>query len=305
MRVILLATLLIVALAGCGGDDSGNEDTGSSQSSQGFLNLSITDAPIDEVDSVIVQFTGVEIQPETGDRLEFEFEEPRQIDLLDLQSGVSDFLLAQKPLPAGRYSWIRLKVETGPGSLDSYVKLADDSIYPLVIPSGNQSGLKLNRGFIVPAGATASFTIDFDLRKSVHKPSPESSDEYRLRPTLRLVDNVEAGSIAGTVDPDLISHAEGSVCAVYLFEGRDAVPADININGSETGPLTTASIKLDPLSGEYTFRAAFLNAGDYTLAFTCQAGDDDPETDDHIIFGETANVAVLAGAETICDFLLP
>jgi hypothetical protein len=76
--------------------------------------------------------------------------------------------------------------------------------HELTIPSGMQSGLKLNRGFDVPAGGSADFTIDFDLHKSVHM---TGSGSYMLRPTLRMVDNIMVGSISGTVTcPQRLHH---------------------------------------------------------------------------------------------------
>jgi len=62
--------------------------------------------------------------------------EPRQIDLL--------------ALTAGDYSWIRLKVNAARGLIDSYIDLLDDTRHSLYVPSGSQSGLKLNHGFNVP-----------------------------------------------------------------------------------------------------------------------------------------------------------
>jgi len=44
----------------------------------------------------------------------------------------------------------------------------------------------------------ASFTIDFDLRKSVHNPS-NPADDYILRPTLQLVDGNTEGALSGIV----------------------------------------------------------------------------------------------------------
>ncbi len=46
--------------------------------------------------------------------------------------------------------------------------------------------------------ANAVYTIDFDLRKSVVKPVGQPG--HFLRPGLRLVQNLDIGSIPGTVD---------------------------------------------------------------------------------------------------------
>jgi hypothetical protein len=183
---ITLATGMALLLVACGGGSS-------SSSSTGTLNLAITDAPVDDAKAVVVEFTGVQLQKAGGERIDYdfvdEFDNPvaMQIDLLALTDGATADMLNDVTLDAGQYSWMRLKVNAEKGVLDSYIMLNDDSQFSLHIPSGNQSGLKLNRGFVVPAGGVASYVIDFDLRKSVHKPSAANQD-YKLRPTLRLID---------------------------------------------------------------------------------------------------------------------
>jgi hypothetical protein len=175
--------------------------------------------------------------------------------------------------------------------------------YSLWIPSGDQTGLKLVRGFVVPAGGSADFTIDFDLRKSVNKSQGQGNcqDVYKLKPALRIVDNTSVGSIAGTVSQNLINDLSCTTGnAVYVFQGANVPPDDVD--GVPPDPVTSAIVKLND-SGEYSYRAAFLNSGDYTIAFTCQAEDDDPEAGDNLNFMGTANVSVSAGSETVHNFL--
>ena len=289
------ATALLVVLccvAACGGGGGGGGGTGT-------LTLSITDAPIDDAAAVVVEFTGVELKPAGGGRVVFDFDTPRQIDLLSLQGNDSTPLLDGVEVPAGDYNWIRLKVNAAKGTLDSYVELEDHSQVSLFIPSGEQSGLKLVSGFTVAQGGIADFTIDFDLRKSVH--DPVGQEGYFLRPALRLVDNLEVGSISGTV-PDSYVNAPGCSGghAVYLYAGYDAVVDDV---GSANEPLTSALVVSDSDSGPHHYTIGFVAAGyHYTIAFTCQAASDDPELDDVIDFVGAANVDVTAGADTSHDF---
>jgi len=245
---------------------------------------------------VVVEFTGVEIKARDGGDTEvFDFA-PRQIDLLALDGGGSEILLSDEDLPAGEYEWIRLKVNAGRNASDSFIELDDGSIHPLFIPSGNQTGLKLIRGFTIGAGSTHNFTIDFDLRKSVIHP-PGLGEPYLLKPVLRLVNNLEVGTINGTVAPELI--VEGCVPAVYLYTGADVVPDDI---GSATSPLATTAVRLDDATGAYRFRVAFVPTGSHTLAFTCGADDDGAETDDALTFSAPKNVTVSAGQTTTVEF---
>ena len=289
-----VACIAVLAfLAACGGGGSESSDTAQPF---GRLTLRITDSPVTSAKRVVVEFTGVEIKARGGGETEvFDFA-PRQIDLLALDGGGSEILLSDEDLPAGEYEWIRLKVNAGRNASDSFIELDDGSIHPLFIPSGNQTGLKLIRGFTIGAGSTSNFTIDFNLRKSVIHP-PGLGEPYLLKPVLRLVNNLEVGTIDGTVAPELI--VSDCMPAVYLYTGADVVPDD---NGSATPPLATTAVKLDEATGVYRFRVGFVPTGAHTLAFTCGADDDGAETDDAINFSAPRNVDVLAGQTTTVEF---
>ena len=292
-----VACILVLAmLAACGGGGSGSDMP---QSQFGRINLRITDSPVTSAKRVVVQFTGLEIKPAGGGETEvFEFA-PRQIDLLALDGGGSEVLLDDETLPAGEYESIRLKVNAGRDGSDSFIELDDGSIHPLFIPSGNQSGLKLIRGFTIGAGSTHNFTIDFDLRKSVVHP-PGLGEPYLLKPVLRMVNNLEVGTIDGTVANGLV--VDGCVPSVYLFTGANVVPDDI---GSATPPLASTAVDLDEATGVYRFRLAFVPAGEHTVAFTCAADDDAAETDDAVTFAAPLNATVVAGQTTTVEFAAP
>lgn len=283
---LVLASVLL-ALAGCKSDEP----------DKGKMAFAITDAPVDGAEAVVVEFTGIEVQG-AGERLNFDFDTPMTIDLLQLTGDESLELLPETTVNAGQYQWIRLKVNANQGVTDSYIDI-DGARYSLYVPSGAQTGLKLNRPFTVAAGGISDFTIDFDLRKSIHQPQNGSGD-YFLRPTLRIVDNLEVGHINGLVDETLIN-AEGcsDTSGVYLFPGYDAEADDIDTNEPE--PITTTTVELNT-DGFYEYEIGFVQAGDYTLAFTCEATNDDPETDDAIKFSATQNVTVTADETATVDF---
>lgn len=302
----LLSLLLAATLAACGG--GGGDGTATGQ-----LSLRVTDGPVDEARHVYMQFRGIELHGPGGTRTFYYCQDPdtsqhfvstaacahpapRQLDLLALTGGESAQLLDREVLRAGRYQWARLLVDAEPGVRDSYIVIGENE-YPLGIPSGDETGLKLNRGFTVPAGGLADFTVDFDLRKSVHG---RSGDEYLLRPTLRIVDNVQVGAIAGEVNAALVT--QGCSPAVYVYSGAGVVPDDID--GASPDPVTTVLVKPHEENGvtTYRYKAAFLEAGDYTVAITCQAAADDPATDDALAYTGAAAVAVAAKAVTTHDF---
>ncbi|AKE51162.1 DUF4382 domain-containing protein [Kangiella geojedonensis] len=286
LKVSALVTGVALGLVACKSDDP----------DKGKLAVAVTDAPVDGAEAVVVQFTGVEIQGPDG-RQTFDFASPKTIDLLELTGDESLELLPETDLTAGEYQWMRLMVNAERGVTDSYIDI-DSARYSLFVPSGSQSGLKLNRPFVIAAGGLTDFTIDFDLRKSVHEPQNDAEDYY-LRPTLRIVDNAEVGHINGMIDPNLIN-AEGCTdsSAVYLFAGADAEVDDVDANEPE--PVTTGLVEVNN-DGDYVYEIGFVLAGDYTLGFTCEAANDDPETDDVINF-TTQNVTVTANGTVTVDF---
>jgi hypothetical protein len=301
-----VSAALIMLVGACGTDSgspttagSGTPTSGSPSTGFGQMTLRITDAPVDDATAVVVEFTGVEIKAANEDRPEvFDFDAPRQIDLLALDGGGSETILEDEVLPAGSYEWIRLKVNAGRDASDSYVTDANGGKNPLFIPSGNETGLKLVDGFSVPAGGEADFTIDFNLRKSVLKP-PGLAGLYLLKPALQLIDNNDAGSIEGTVAASIA--AENCEPVVYVYQGLDVVPDDEYEDG-DSSPYRSTAVKLDETSGQYRYNASPLPSGDYTVALTCEAGNDDPEEDDDIAFIDPQNATVVAGEATIVDF---
>lgn len=299
----LSATPLVAALAmglsACGGssDTLNNSGNGSSQ-----LSIAITDAPIDSATSVVVNVTGLELKPAVGSSQNYVFcedqttaieaddcdnTEAKAIDLHTLTGSRSMDLLDEVDINPGTYNWIRLALDD---ANPAYIDLEDGSRHLLEIPSASQSGLKLNRGFTATQGSVTHFTIDVDLRKSIHQ---TGNGVYKMRPSLRIVDNSEAGHLTGQVASILID--DNCSPAVYLFEGANANADDAGANGE---PVASAIVALDNDSNDYRFEIGFLEAGSYTAALTCEADLDDPDSNDDIEFLLAKNATVTAQEET-------
>lgn len=289
------AGLLATQLVACGGGGSAGT---------GQLKFSVADAPVDGATAVVVKFTGVEVKPKNGPALQFDFS-ARSVDLLATAGGTAFLLLDGVTLEAGEYESIRLKVITNRNTTDSYIELRDGSRAPLFVPSGSESGLKINNGFTVPVGGVRALIVDFDLSRSIVKPTGQEA--YTLKPVLRLVDESTIGLIRGTVAASNITAAgctgdanTGAGNSVYLYSGSVTTPDDIG--GSGTQPFVTAPVKFDAATGTYGYTIAYLPAGSYTAAFTCQSMGDDPEVDDATVFSAPAAAPVTAGATTTVNF---
>lgn len=96
-------------------------------------------------------------------------------NLLALQNGL-DTLLAQGIIPTGTLKEIRFVL----GDNNS-IKI-DTTVYPLTIPSGGESGLKIKLNKNLQATAD-SVLIDFDAALSIMQ---TGTGEYKLKPVLKI-----------------------------------------------------------------------------------------------------------------------
>lgn len=300
--VVVAVTSLLTACGSSGNSTGSTTASTTSASSTGTISMAATDAPVDGVSRVQVTFNAIGLKPHNGPMQMLTLTTPRVINnLLDLTGNASQSILGSRTVPAGKYDYVRLFVV--PDAPNSFVDDNAGGRHNLVVPGqqGNSSQgtvrrfVQLNSGFTVPAGGNADFTIDFQLRKALVQP-PGQKGDYLLRPALRLANNVEAGTITGSVadslvtDPSCTSDLSADTGdAVYLYQGANVTPGDIQIDSqgqpvAPNSPLVTANVKQDPDTGTYGYTIAFVQAGTYTIAFTCQAHNDQPETAEKITF---------------------
>ena len=297
LRVWIGVAPFLVLTACGGGEEVPVEQTG-------IINIAITDATIDEVTEVNVQFAGVTLKPQSGDEIEVLFDPPKDFDLLTLSGGMTAELLPDTRVPVGSYNWIRLAVNAEFDNVfDSYAMVPQGQV-ELRVPSGSQSGLKLVSGFTVTQNQSTNIVIDWDLRKALSDAVGQPG--LQLRPALRVTNLAAYGTLNGTVAEALVNDrsctnnlAMDTGNAVYIYAGVVDPPGDIGDRTND--PLTTATVSQSE-SGTYVYEVNFLSVGEYTAAFTCQADDDDPETDNDIEFPVSQAFSIKDGATTVVDF---
>lgn len=291
------AAISAVLLASCGGEDT-------VQANSSTLHINLIDGPISSATKVWVQFSGVEVKPVGGDAQTFAFSPAKGFDLLTLQKGNAATLLGDTSVSAGEYEWVRLMLDSTAGS--SYI-VDSTGQHAIRIPSGAETGLKLVRGFTMPAGGRGDFTVDFVLDKSIIAP-PGQSPDYMMKPVLRITDNIQVGTISGTFAANTLSGipaCAGKAPIVYLYQGAGVTPDDIYnpLNGGTdtaptVDPLVTAPASLNGAS-VYAYTIAFVPVGSYTVAFTCD--NDDPAVDENappatplnfVVYPQTVTVSV-------------
>lgn len=163
--VFLTATfaLFVIVFSACKKESSGHST----------LNIRLTDAPAD-YQEVNVDLEGVTVKIADESWIELDAV-PGVYNLLGLQNGV-DTLIATEVLPKGILQEIRLVLGT-----DNTIKV-NGQTYPLVIPSGSESGLKIKVNKNLES-SVETLIIDFDAALSVQQ---EGTEDYKLRPVLKI-----------------------------------------------------------------------------------------------------------------------
>lgn len=105
-------------------------------------------------------------------------DEVMEFNLLDLTAN-NPVTLAHASVPAGTYKQIRIILDPNMATLG----LSDGSIHRLTVPSGNQSGIKLEGIFTVPEGQFYTLDIDMDPGKSVIS---TKGNGYMLKPVIEM-----------------------------------------------------------------------------------------------------------------------
>ena len=260
------------------------------------LSLRLTDAPIDNAVRVVLTFIAVEMKQQGGGWVKYTFDTPQAIDILQYHGTATADLLENVPIEPAVYKRIRLFVSANP--MDNFIELRGGGVQPLLIPGGSARGLTLRGNFNIQKMQPARFIIDIDLRQSIRQPG--GVGPYRMDLVYRVERTNNVGHIRGTIDsqslldPSCSDNDADTFNAIYVFRGKKTVPADINqLNNLNKDPVLTSPIRYDSKSGTYLYEAAYLRAGKYVVAFTCNADLENLEADDDLKFFDQQVVKVL------------
>jgi hypothetical protein len=297
-----LLCVIATALAACSGSGSDTETNDPTQvdpptgSNVGYLNLSISDAPIKDATKVCIRFDGVELKhADSDDKETIDFAEPLVIDLLAYQGSDSHPIVTNAEVPAGNYEWIRLKVTAerglngGANDGDSTTEVCDEEtessylvresggVHNLFIPSGSQRGLQLIKDITIPVNREANYTAEWDLGKSFNSP-PGLLPDVMMKPVVKLVANNEVGTLAGQVADGLITldscDAEFAP-SVYVFDDG-VTPNPLDDPFAEDDAVATGLVEqvtMEDSAMQWRYSIGFLLAGNYEAAYTCNGND--------------------------------
>ena len=170
-RIIIFACCLLLITAGC----KKNKSVG-----YGSMAVRMTDVP------AVYSSVNVNIQS-----IAIHFEDERKgsggwvlfatnsgfYDLLKLQNDVTVVLANEKVLPLGQVSQLRLILGDGNTVATGGV------VYPLVAPSGMQTGIKIDVNTEIKYKSHIDITLDFDADSSVVL---EGNGTFSLKPVIKI-----------------------------------------------------------------------------------------------------------------------
>lgn len=276
--IILVLSVLITAfsLQSCNSDES-NSNTANIQ-------LKLIDAEGD-YDKVLVDILDVQYNrgddeggwvsfegfslPETEDSL-------NRVDLCELIAGNS-LVLTDQEIEAGSLHQIRFIL----GENNGLVLDGEEDEIPLDTPSAQQSGLKLMLNEELAPGFSYTFILDWDVQKSIVKAG--NSGKYNLKPVIRVIAEVNSGTIAGQVADILETEPNADPMPLENVAITAYAAADVGFGT----PITTSYS-----NNEGEFKVQGLPEGSYILRV---------ELANYITIDITDPTAVTVGNETVLE----
>ena len=162
--VSALAIVLFVAFSAC-----------KKESGESTLRVRLTDAPAD-FQEVNIDLVAINVKlSDDSDAWVAVDAIPGVYNLLGLQNGV-DTLIVTKTFSKTTVKEIRLVL-----GQNNTIKV-NDAVFPLTVPSGSESGLKIKINKKLVA-SIETLIIDFDAALSVHQ---DGTGDYKLRPVLKI-----------------------------------------------------------------------------------------------------------------------
>ncbi|MCH7945180.1 MAG: DUF4382 domain-containing protein [Armatimonadetes bacterium] len=255
----LAFVVLLCVLFGCGGITS--------SSSNGTLAFLLADAPTTGVTEVNITVDRVEAHID-GEWVTITAPQ-ESYNLLELTQQAAP--LGSASVPAGTYTQVRVFIS------DASV-VDEDGTHDVMMPSVDQTGIKLNVDYTVEPGKITTILLDFNVDRSLVL---RGDGEYLLTPVIGAVVQVLSGTIAGTVMMDGDAVQGANVTAIY--EAGDNYPVGTEVNTSVTDE-------------NGMFKIWALLPGTYTVS-VAQTGDGDQVVSEATIEG----VTVTADTDTVID----
>lgn len=254
-NISLILTAVCVAVAavfvsGCGGGSSGNSG-GTGSRGSGTLSVAMSDGPASGITAVNITIDKVEAN--INGTWTTITSVPQTFNLLDLVT--NEKILGSASIPAGTYAQVRF--------FPSAATVTDAAgVHTLKIPSGVQTGVKVNVDYTIGPNQITTILLDFNVNKSIIK---QGNGQYLMQPVVPGVVQVLSGTITGTVTSGGNPVPGAVITATYTAGSSYAIGTAVNTSTS----LADGTFKIWALlPGTYTVSASFTSAANVTTTAT-------------------------------------
>jgi hypothetical protein len=229
LTAIVAALVIVIAAFTSCQEEFVNEQE--AQQKSGNLVIKLTDAPFptDLVAEANVTINKIDIR-KTNEDDEYPFitlsEEEQSFNLLDLTNGVTA-ILSDTAIDSGSYNLIRLYVS------DASIKLTDETVYDLKIPSGAQTGIKvfIDPEVTIEEDSAPEVILDFDVSRSFivqgNPNTPAGIKGFIFKPTIKA----STVSTTGTLEGKVTDTADAAIIGAQV----SIIAADTVYTSSFTG----------------------------------------------------------------------
>ncbi len=260
------------------------------------ITVDLTDGPTDGAQEVVLDIDSITLLTNDNSTVTLALDDPGPVDLLAFRNGQTLRLVDDERIDPDRFVGIALNF----ASTGSFVTLADGSEATINPPSTRTyADIDITVGDV----DSEHLVLDLNTRFSL---ADTGSGSYDLEPVVRALRPVEGGTATGLVAAGIV---EGTACvqgrsfgsgvAVYAYQGTGVTPNDYV---GQASLIAADDVEPDAASSAYRYELHFLPAGSYTLALTCEADEDDPASDDAVVFTASGIVSVPANGTVQLDF---
>jgi hypothetical protein len=235
-----------------------NINSNGPQHGKGRVNVHMTDSPAN-YDSLTINILRIEIHGTGSDSANNKWQvisdSSQTVNIMDLTNGKTK-LIGTKDLEPGTYNQIRLIL----GS-ENTVSVNGNS-YPVKIPSGQQSGLKINinTNINLTQGKTIDLLLDFNAANSVHR---TGNGRYMMKPVIHAVNTKIDGYIKGQVQPykaTVFTVNDSDTTSTFA----DSTSGNFKLVGLKPGTYSLTLLPVDTTYSDTTLTGIQVNSGDTT-----------------------------------------
>ncbi|NKF23936.1 hypothetical protein [Solimonas marina] len=262
------------------------------------------------IESLNISVPYVDFKDTDSDVHSFDADDDSTFDILEYLNDDDDdndddvFKVFEDKSAKGDYASVRPRFDVSAGSLVT----STGAEYPLTLVSQPDY---ISYPLSVGKDDSETLLLTLELTFSLIDDTSNSGD-YEFKPVIRVARSDTAGEIDGTISTSLVQASScrdgrtvGTGVAAYLYSGSGITPTDYYKTDDVTNsnqPVAAAFVEYSSDDDAYAFKIRNVEPGTYTIAWTCQADSEDPETDDDLTFIESEDVTVSTSSTSTVSF---